>query len=70
MVDHVIPELNQKSKLLEEAFELVPVDIRFDEMVHEADATEAVTVCLRQLAECDLGKVLQPMTSYFYFQIL
>ena len=63
MVDHVIPELNQKSKLFDEAFELVPVDIRFDEMVHEADATEAVTVCLRQLAECDLGTVFQPITS-------
>ena len=37
LIDHVIPELNQKSRQLENyAFELVPPDIRFGEMVHEA----------------------------------
>ena len=55
LIDHVIPELNQKSRRLEnDAFELVPVDIRFGEMVDEADAVEAVSVCLKQLITCDL----------------
>ena len=44
--------INQKCSLPSHNVQWVPIDIRFEENV--SDEIEAVTVCLRQVAECDL----------------
>ena len=51
LVNNIFPMINQKC-LPSHGVQWVPIDIRFEENV--SDEIEAVTVCLRQVAECDL----------------
>ena len=48
-----VPAVNARLRE-EKSCRLVAVDVRFEEMVHENDSIEAVTVCLRQLVDADL----------------